>query len=787
MSDRRAGDTSAAANAHDALEQLMREPASLVIGPPGCGKTTAVTNAAAALGRLVRLTLLPGQDATEQIGAKLGIELSVIEALPGALKLAANKDANATANGDTRTETYLVIDDAEALIESSSAAALKRLPEHGVAWLHLVLICSSTAEPSALRRARSALPCVKKIDVALPPNAAQAAWGWAAGASELLYAFTEEDDIPADCSQPAIELILAQSLDEFVWSRLNSKQREELLTLSLDWDEDCSSAFASTRGLPALPATRIEQGRLVFCPAYKLLLEQKLEEAKPQLLSKLHAELAKRNLRAGNSTLCIEHALAADDWETLAALDPFSLLYTQDCPKLADAARVLLENPERLHKCHWRMTRFALRLLAALASAGEDELAESLYTALASHSSDPRIEQELACCRFFMQSSDTGKLRAAEAGCVDGENDTAAHTPSKAFSIDDLVMADLEGLGAQLLMSDACAQTGAAELVVSALAESFGQASLATFLMGEKAFLSCDFFKAKQLLEQALLSAEQADYLPMQRAALMLLVKLDTIQRNSSSASRFLSALEKLPMSSEAADALMLERCKGFVCTFEGKVDEVPSWLKNGTLKPGMNVAASHWFSSLVCRVFYLLKRRRVTKAKTHIDYLMAEGGAALSAPRMGCLDLLKACCALDLGDREKASECLACASKPLEKSGVLLPFAAIAALEPRYRVFVTSQAPMITQLMEANEKTALEQHVFKKDALSKPSEGLLALLTEREYEVAGMAAGGYQNKEIAARLFITERTVKEHLTRAYKKLGVPDRLALKRLMISQL
>ncbi|MBB5018229.1 DNA-binding NarL/FixJ family response regulator [Chitinivorax tropicus] len=54
-----------------------------------------------------------------------------------------------------------------------------------------------------------------------------------------------------------------------------------------------------------------------------------------------------------------------------------------------------------------------------------------------------------------------------------------------------------------------------------------------------------------------------------------------------------------------------------------------------------------------------------------------------------------------------------------------------------------------------------------------------LTTLTEREQEVARLAAKGQSNKEIARQLDITERTVKAHLTSVFQKLGVSDRLQL--------
>ena len=48
--------------------------------------------------------------------------------------------------------------------------------------------------------------------------------------------------------------------------------------------------------------------------------------------------------------------------------------------------------------------------------------------------------------------------------------------------------------------------------------------------------------------------------------------------------------------------------------------------------------------------------------------------------------------------------------------------------------------------------------------------------LSPREAEVLRLVVEGLLNKQIAARLGITERTVKAHLTSAYQRIGVADR-----------
>ena len=50
------------------------------------------------------------------------------------------------------------------------------------------------------------------------------------------------------------------------------------------------------------------------------------------------------------------------------------------------------------------------------------------------------------------------------------------------------------------------------------------------------------------------------------------------------------------------------------------------------------------------------------------------------------------------------------------------------------------------------------------------------AVLTEREVEVTGLLARGLTNKEMAVELFVSEATVKSHLSQIYSKLGVDTR-----------
>lgn len=52
-----------------------------------------------------------------------------------------------------------------------------------------------------------------------------------------------------------------------------------------------------------------------------------------------------------------------------------------------------------------------------------------------------------------------------------------------------------------------------------------------------------------------------------------------------------------------------------------------------------------------------------------------------------------------------------------------------------------------------------------------------IKLLTKREYEVLLLIAEGLSNRDIADRLFISEKTVKNHVSNIFKKIKVNDRM----------
>ncbi len=81
----------------------------------------------------------------------------------------------------------------------------------------------------------------------------------------------------------------------------------------------------------------------------------------------------------------------------------------------------------------------------------------------------------------------------------------------------------------------------------------------------------------------------------------------------------------------------------------------------------------------------------------------------------------------------------------------------------------------VIDHLVQLNNPVGSEQ--FQQDIHAKKL--LLEQLTKRELDVAKMIQKGKSNKKISEELFISERTVKAHLSSIFRKLGVLDRLQL--------
>jgi len=67
----------------------------------------------------------------------------------------------------------------------------------------------------------------------------------------------------------------------------------------------------------------------------------------------------------------------------------------------------------------------------------------------------------------------------------------------------------------------------------------------------------------------------------------------------------------------------------------------------------------------------------------------------------------------------------------------------------------------------------------FLNNTLNTSNSDILKKLTNKEKQIAKLVKDGLKNSEIAEKLKITERTVKQHLSNIYEKLNIHDRVSL--------
>ncbi|MFI6456359.1 LuxR C-terminal-related transcriptional regulator [Streptosporangium amethystogenes] len=82
--------------------------------------------------------------------------------------------------------------------------------------------------------------------------------------------------------------------------------------------------------------------------------------------------------------------------------------------------------------------------------------------------------------------------------------------------------------------------------------------------------------------------------------------------------------------------------------------------------------------------------------------------------------------------------------------------------------------------------RRALEELRAAGESGQAPPAAVFDALTPQELRIAGLVADGLSSKQIAARLFLSPRTVEYHLYKIYPKLGIGSRTDLARLVVLQ-
>lgn len=99
------------------------------------------------------------------------------------------------------------------------------------------------------------------------------------------------------------------------------------------------------------------------------------------------------------------------------------------------------------------------------------------------------------------------------------------------------------------------------------------------------------------------------------------------------------------------------------------------------------------------------------------------------------------------------------------------------AALKSGANSFVVKNAP-VSEIIAAIQHCVTSPSTFSAQGLSALMNSAKISLTAREIDVLKMISLGFSNREISLRLFLSQSTIKSHITSIFRKLGVDNRVS---------
>ena len=187
-------------------------------------------------------------------------------------------------------------------------------------------------------------------------------------------------------------------------------------------------------------------------------------------------------------------------------------------------------------------------------------------------------------------------------------------------------------------------------------------------------------------------------------------------------------------------------------------------------------------FMTKTCRITDLLLKKEYKRAIASVEISLEMDPRLISTPTRNFMYCGLALAYMAVGRLVKASQYL---DKSLELAEQDRNYTFLACFRKYFQVlFLMPQiasrhgrAIQEIKEMDISYSRADESHIFAmlEEGLHDDTEKL----TDREREIAELAAKGLHNNEIASRLFISENTVKRHLKAAFHKLNIDRRSRL--------
>ncbi len=207
-----------------------------------------------------------------------------------------------------------------------------------------------------------------------------------------------------------------------------------------------------------------------------------------------------------------------------------------------------------------------------------------------------------------------------------------------------------------------------------------------------------------------------------------------------------------------------------------GLVDGIPEWLKNGDFAD-KSLTITSMINAYLVHIRYLIRCKEFEKAIAMAEMLLEDRSSDYKAPPHGKLYLyiLAAVCYNKITMKVRATQYLKSALEIAEPDGLYMFFAEYDnGFDGLTDDFFKKNAPDVYKKLCEIRNIYLDNYTSARSFL----QGSMAYdnLTNREQEIARLVAEGYQNHQIAEKLFVSTSTVNYHIRNIYKKLGVNSR-----------
>ncbi len=794
------------------LDQLRAFPAAVVEAPSGYGKTTAVRDYLKAhVHRNAGIHWFSAVDEAPGAGfGRLCREIGKIDAraeerllqagFPNAFTLGEACDAIRSITCER--ETWLVIDNFQCLCPGLSPAFLSALLEHGGEKLHVVVVTRPLGRDMRTAVAGHAFLHITAADLRLEAEDIRRYYamagaalttpeaetllrhtgGWIIAVYLQLCAFRETGIF----SDTAVQTLLEQLL----WNRLSGEQQNFILRIS-PFESVTTRQMCALLGHDELPEYALEA---LSSPLIRYDSALRRYEPHAVLLDLAARKRAERGAAFERACLLDAGDLCRDDGATSAAFGFYTRIRAYERMLALDFSPLLFSEIEGrpfsaialeiAERCPIQTRRAQplsmLRLAWALKAAGWDAVFETILEDLdASLEKDGLLRAEwwlLSAYRHYPRPSEMLPM-AQEAARLFGGGRSRVILPQAPWAF-----------ASYFQLSEFHLQAGSAEQEAAAL-EAFiavyspltnGHGSGADALLrAEIAYCRGDMADAEIFAHKAAFLSESASQHIIRLGAVKILADIALVKADSAGWQQALAALEQAASAAGRNDFALqpvLDVIRGAMLTELQKPERIAHWLKQGDfasrplLPPVRN-------NALYVHVMYLLHRGDLARFLGTQGAIPAEvvNKTAFSA----FIFMLLMCIGhMFAGDRARAAEFLEQAAAKALPDGFILPLASSSwLLQGLVEDLMEKQHPQLSDAFRALKTRFGSGWETLRNTLSEDE--LPLDLTGREREIAVLAAQGLRNSEIAARLHVTESTVRTHLRAIFQKLDIDRRAKL--------